>query len=68
MVVGKIKKWDENRGFGFISRDDGQPDIFAHIKYCRPGFQPTEGLHVEFDVVADERNRERGRADKVREA
>lgn len=31
-VSGKLKKWDEDRGFGFIKRDDKAADCFVHIR------------------------------------
>jgi cold shock CspA family protein len=38
-----------NKGFGFIGREDGQPDLFFHISACRSG-QPGVGDHVRFAV------------------
>jgi cold shock protein len=31
MGTGTLKKWDANRGFGFIQDDAGGPDIFLHV-------------------------------------
>jgi cold shock CspA family protein len=66
MITGTIKTWNDDRGFGFIARDDGAADVFAHVKYCAPGFRPSPGLRVAFEVVADERApANRGRADNI---
>ncbi|MGA1262372.1 MAG: cold shock domain-containing protein [Prochlorothrix sp.] len=31
MNRGQLKKWNDDRGFGFIRPDDGSPDVFLHI-------------------------------------
>lgn len=67
MLYGTIKNWNDDRGFGFILRDDGQPDIFAHIKFFATGVRPSEGLRVQFEIVTDARSG-RPRADNVRSA
>jgi cold shock protein len=51
VVQGKVKFFDEGRGFGFISRDSGE-DVFVHVSNLQPG-GPTalvEGQAVEFDI------------------
>ena len=65
MYVGIIKTWNDDRGFGFIQRDDGAPDVFAHVKYLSGVFRPAEGQRVSFDIVPDPRS-SRDRADGIR--
>lgn len=65
MFFGTIKMWDRDRGFGFIKRDDGGPDAFAHIKHLSNVFRPESGQAVAFNLVNDERNG-RERADAIR--
>jgi CspA family cold shock protein len=51
VVQGKVKFFDDGRGFGFISRDSGE-DLFVHVSNLRPG-GPTalvEGQAVEFEI------------------
>jgi cold shock CspA family protein len=51
---GKLKKWNAERGFGFIVADDGGQDIFVHISaFARDGRQPTEGEVLNFEVEPD---------------
>jgi len=51
---GKLKKWNAERGFGFIVADDGGQDIFVHISaFARDGRQPTEGEVLTFEVEPD---------------
>jgi CspA family cold shock protein len=55
MTVGKVKFFNVQKGFGFISPDDGSPDIFVHVSAVeRAGWTTlNEGQRVSFDVVAD---------------
>jgi CspA family cold shock protein len=65
MFKGVIKTWNADRGYGFIKRDDGGPDAFAHIRHLSGVFQPESGQAVTFDIVLDQRSG-RERADAVR--
>ncbi|MFU8805822.1 MAG: cold-shock protein [Bradymonadaceae bacterium] len=51
-VQGKVKWFNEDKGFGFIERDDGGPDVFLHFSALdQSGFKTVaEGTAVEFDV------------------
>lgn len=56
MYKGKVKWFNERRGFGFITREDGS-DIFVHYSDIKgSGFKVlTEGDEVEFDIVKSEK-------------
>lgn len=55
--TGTIKMWNAERGFGFISRADGEPDIFAHIREVdSDADELPRGARVEFEVFRNPRN------------
>jgi cold shock protein len=56
---GTVKFFNAMKGFGFISRDDGQPDAFVHISAVeRAGMTSlNEGDRVEFELEIDRRGK-----------
>jgi CspA family cold shock protein len=56
---GTVKFFNAMKGFGFISRDDGQPDAFVHISAVeRAGMSSlNEGDRVEFELEVDRRGK-----------
>ncbi|GLY27958.1 hypothetical protein Kisp02_13230 [Kineosporia sp. NBRC 101731] len=56
MATGKILRFDEIRGYGFIAPDSGGEDVFLHANALlaeKHQYQP--GVPVEFDVIEGER-------------
>jgi CspA family cold shock protein len=51
MAQGTVKWFNSEKGYGFISREEG-PDVFVHYSAIQmPGYRTLEeGQQVEFDV------------------
>ncbi len=58
-ATGTVKFFNAMKGFGFITRDDGQPDAFVHISAVeRSGMSSlNEGDRLEFDIEVDRRGK-----------
>jgi len=56
---GTVKFFNSMKGFGFITRDDGQPDAFVHISAVeRAGMNGlNQGDRLEFDLEVDRRGK-----------
>ncbi|WP_338626152.1 cold-shock protein [Selenomonas sp. TAMA-11512] len=52
MMVGKVKWFSAEKGYGFIERDNGD-DVFVHFSAIQgDGFKTlSEGQDVEFEIV-----------------
>jgi len=63
--TGTVKWFNNSKGYGFLGRDDGGPDVFAHYTSIEGAGYKTlrEGQPVTFDVVPGESGRPQ--ADKV---
>ena len=57
MTIGTVKFFNQTKGFGFITPEDGSKDVFVHISAVeRSGMSHlSEGQKVEFDVEPDAR-------------
>ena len=58
-ATGVVKFFNAMKGFGFVQRDDGQPDVFVHISAVeRAGMSGlNEGDRIEFDIEVDGRGK-----------
>ena len=52
MATGTVKWFNDSKGFGFITPDDGSTDVFAHFSaIASEGFRSlAEGQQVTYDV------------------
>ena len=52
-TTGTVKWFNDSKGFGFLTRDDGEKDVFVHHSAIQgQGFKSLmEGQRVEFEVV-----------------
>ncbi len=57
--TGTVKFFNAMKGFGFIQRDDGQPDAFVHISAVERAGMSTlnEGDRLKFDIEVDRRGK-----------
>ncbi len=67
MNNGTVKWFNEDKGFGFISNDDGSGDVFVHFSAIQGnGFKTlAEGQKVTFDTETDPKNSSKLRAVNV---
>ena len=64
-MKGKVKWFNDSKGYGFIEKEDGSGDVFVHYEAIEgDGFKSlSEGDTVEFEVVSSDKG---PKAEKVR--
>jgi cold shock CspA family protein len=60
--TGRIRNFNTDRGFGFISEDGGgvnggRLDVFFHVRTLADVFEPQPGMRVSFDGATDKLGR-----------
>ena len=65
MATGTVKFFNEDKGFGFITPENGGTDIFVHVSALQRGGSLREGQQVSYDVGQD-RKTGKSKAENVR--
>jgi len=52
MLTGKVKWFNDQKGYGFIEQEDGGQDVFVHYSVITiPGYKTlVEGQEVEYEL------------------
>lgn len=60
MATGKVKWFNEAKGFGFITPDNGGADLFAHYTQIQSnGFKTLqEGQNVRFEITMGQKGQQ----------
>lgn len=65
--TGTVKWFNEEKGFGFISQTDGQPDVFVHFRAITgDGFKTlAEGQQVSFEIEQGQKGPQAANVEKI---
>ncbi len=65
MASGKVKFFNADKGYGFITPDGGGTDVFVHVSALQYGDTLKEGQTVSYDLGQD-RKTGKSKAENVR--
>ena len=55
-MLGKVKRFNKVKGFGFITADDGRDVFFHYSQLLMDGYKTiAEGAPVEFELIEGDR-------------
>ena len=59
-MEGRLSKWNDERGFGFITPERGGGEVFVHISaFPKDGVRPNPGELLRFEIETDRSGRRR---------
>ena len=53
MPTGTVKSFNEDKGFGFITPENGGTDVFVHVSALQRGCSLREGEKVSYELGQD---------------
>lgn len=65
MATGTVKFFNQDKGFGFITPDNGGQDVFVHVSAVLSGGPLKDGTKVSYDIGQD-RKTGKSKAEDVR--
>ncbi len=65
MAIGTVKFFNQEKGYGFISPDNGGTDVFVHVSAIDGGSLLRDGQKVTYEIGQD-RKSGKSRAENVR--
>lgn len=65
MATGTVKFFNQDKGFGFITPDNGGTDVFVHVSAIQGSGSLREGQKVSYDLGQD-RKTGKSKAENVR--
>lgn len=61
-IEGTLSKWNDERGFGFITPAQGGQEIFVHVSaFPKDGRRPTIGERLSFEIETDSHGKKRAK-------
>ena len=61
-IEGTLSKWNDERGFGFITPTQGGQEIFVHVSvFPKNGVRPTIGEKLSFEIETDSQGKKRAK-------